>query len=150
MTRLYEQIITKTPIEAAFSYTADFENIEQWDPGIAASARIGTDPIGIGTQFNVVATFGSREIPMVYTITEFDPPNRVVLVGEGSTLTAVDEITFAEVPQGTVITYTADLTFRGVMRFVAPLLGGVLKQVGRKAVTGMADALNTIEPSPTP
>ena len=126
MARLHEQIITKTPIEAAFSYTADFDNLEQWDPGIAASARIGTDPIGIGTQFNVVATFGSREIPMVYTITEFDPPNRIVLVGEGSTLTAIDEITFAEVPQGTAITYTADLTFRGVMRFVAPLLGKVL------------------------
>jgi len=141
MTRLHEQIITKTPIEAAFSYTADFDNIQQWDPGIAASARIGTDPIGIGTQFNLVATFGSREIPMVYTITDFDPPNRVVLVGEGSTLTAVDEITFAEVPQGTAITYTADLTFQGVMRFVAPLLGKVLKGVGRKAVEGLAEAL---------
>ena len=147
MTRLYEQIITKTPIEAAFSYTADFDNIEQWDPGIAASARIGNDPIGIGTQFNVVATFGSREIPMVYTITEFDSPNRVVLVGEGATLTAVDEITFAEVPQGTVITYTADLTFRGVMRFVAPLLGGVLKNVGRNAVAGLAETLKANQPS---
>lgn len=147
MTRLHEQIITQTPIEAAFAYVADFNNIEHWDPGVAESAQIGSDPIGIGTRFNLLAVFGNRRIPMVYTITEFDPPNRVVLVGDGSTLTAVDEITFAAVPQGTAITYTADLAFKGVMRFVAPLLGSVLKGVGRKAVTGMAAALKANEPS---
>lgn len=147
MTRLHEQIITQTPIEAAFTYVADFNNLHQWDPGIAGSAQIGTGPIGQGTRFDVLVAFGSRQIPMVYTITEFDPPNRVVLVGEGSTLTAVDEITFATVPQGTAITYTADLTFKGAMRFAAPFLGGVLKGVGRKAVEGMAAALQTGEPS---
>jgi hypothetical protein len=147
MTRLHEQIITETPIEAAFTYVANFNNIEHWDPGIAESAQIGSGPIGVGTRFDVMVVFGNRRIPMVYTVTDFDPPNRVVLVGDGSTLTAVDEITFAAVPQGTAITYTADLTFKGPMRFVAPLLGGVFKGVGRKAVAGMAAALKAYEPS---
>lgn len=142
MTRLREQIITSTPIEEAFANTANFANIQNWDPGIAESAKIGEGPVGEGTRFDVLAAFGSRRIPMVYTISEYEPPHRVVFVGEGSTLTAVDEITFAEVPQGTAITYTADLTFKGVMRFVAPLLGGVLKGVGRKAVEGLARVLN--------
>jgi carbon monoxide dehydrogenase subunit G len=142
VTRLHEKIIIPTPIEKAFTYTADFTNIQNWDPGIAESAQIGEGPVREGTRFDVLAAFGSRRIPMVYTITEYDPPNRVVFVGEGSTLTAVDEITFAEVPQGTAITYTADLAFKGVMRFVAPLLGGVLKGVGRKAVEGLARALS--------
>jgi len=147
MTRLHEQIITQTPIEAAFTYVADFNNIEQWDPGIAQSDQIGNGPIEVGTRFNLLVAFGTRRIPMVYTVTEFDAPNRVVLVGEGSTLTAVDEITFAAVPQGTAITYTAELTFKGAMRFAAPFLGGLLKGVGRKAVEGMAAALQTGEPS---
>lgn len=147
MTRLSEQIITQTPVEAAFTYAADFNNIDQWDPGIAESAQIGTGPIGNGTQFNLLVAFGNRRIPMVYTITEFDPPNRVVFVGEGSTLTAVDEITFVRVPQGAAVTYTADLAFKGIIRFVAPLLGGVFKNVGRNAVAGLAEALNKIESS---
>jgi hypothetical protein len=147
MTRLHEQITTKAPIEEAFTYVADFNNIDQWDPGIAESAQIGSNPIGVGTQFNLLVAFGSRRIPMVYTITEFEPPNRVVLVGDGANLTAVDEITFASIPQGTAITYTADLAFKGAMRFVAPLLGGILRGVGRKAVTGMAAALKANVPS---
>jgi len=145
MTRLSEKIITQTPVDEAFAYTADFNNIQQWDPGVLESTQIGSGPIGRGTRFDLLVPFGNRRIPMVYTITEFDPPNRIVLIGEGSTLTAVDEITFAAVPQGTVVTYTADLAFKGIMRVVAPFLGGVLKNVGRKAVTGLTEALDTIE-----
>jgi hypothetical protein len=141
VTQLREQIITPVGIEEAFTYAADFAHLAQWDPGVAASSRIDPGPVGEGSQFAVVVAFGSRRIPMVYTITEFDPPRRVVLVGEGSTLTAVDEITFAAVPQGTAITYSADLEFKGFMKFVAPVLGGVLRGVGRKAVAGLATAL---------
>ena len=147
MTRLSEQTVTQNPIEEAFKYTADFNNIQNWDPGVAESAQIGDEPVGLGTRFNLLLAFGSRRIPMVYTITEFDSPHRVVLVGEGSTLTAVDEITFAEVPQGTAITYTADLAFKGLMGLIAPFLGSVLKGVGRKAVEGLTAALSTSEPS---
>ena len=149
MTRLSEQIITRTPVEEAFAYTADFNNIQEWDPGISESAQIGEGPVGLGTRFKVLVAFGNRRIPMVYTITEFDPPKRVVLVGQGSSLTAVDEITFAEVPQGTAIRYTADLTFKGFGRFVEPFLGKVLKGVGRKAVEGLSAALRgSKEPAP--
>ncbi len=148
MTRLSEQIITRTPVEKAFAYAADFNNIQEWDPGISESAQIGEGPVGLGTRFDVLVAFGSRHIPMVYTITEFDPPHRVVLVGQGSSLTAVDEITFAEVPQGTAIRYTADLTFKGFGRFVEPFLGSVLKGVGRKAVEGLSAALRAKEPAP--
>ena len=148
MTRLREQIITPAPIEQAFSYTADFDNIENWDPGIAESQKIGDGRIGQGTQFDLLVAFGTRRTPMVYTITEYDAPRRVVLVGEGSNLTAIDEITFAEVPEGTAVTYQADLAFKGLMKFAAPFLGSVLKGVGRKAMNGLEEALAQIE-SPT-
>lgn len=148
MTRLSEQIITRIPVEEAFAYTADFNNIQEWDPGIAESAQIGEAPVGLGTRFDLLVAFGNRRIPMVYTITEFDPPNRVVLVGQGSSLTAVDEITFAAVPQGTAIRYTADLAFKGLARFIEPFLGSLLKGVGRQAVEGLSAALRVKEPSP--
>jgi len=149
MARLNEKIITQASVEEVFAYAADFNNIQNWDPGVVESAQIGEGPVGKGTQFKLLVGFGSRRIPMVYTITEFDPPNRVVLVGEGSTLSAVDEISFANVPQGTAITYTADLMFKGAMKLAAPFLGSVLRGVGKKAVQGLSAALETNEPSTT-
>lgn len=146
MTRLREQITTPTPLERAFAYTADFSNIQDWDPGVAESTQIGEGPVGQGTRFEVLLAFGARRIPTVYTITEFDRPNRVVLVGEGSALTAVDEITFEPRNGETVVTYTADLQWKGAMRFVAPLMGSILTQVGRNAVEGLAAALRSGRP----
>ena len=145
--RLRETTTTEIALEDAFAYTADFANIEDWDPGVAASAQIGTEAIGVGTAFDVLVAYGSRRIPMIYTITEYDPPRRVVLRGEGSTLTAIDTIEFAANGEGTEITYAADLTFKGIAKFFTPLIKGKLDEVGRKAVAGLNTALRERQPT---
>jgi hypothetical protein len=124
-----------------FEYTADFDNIEDWDPGVAASSRRGEGPIGVGTSFDLDVRFGRAIIPMVYEITEFEPNTRVVLVGKGETLDAVDDIRFLSEEGKTVIQYTADLTFRNWIKYADPLLAPFLKRVGRRAVDGLVSAL---------
>jgi len=146
-TRLRETTISQVPLEDAFAYTADFDNIEDWDPGVAKSSQIGSEPIGVGTAFDVLVAFGSRRIPMVYTITEYDQPHRVVFVGEGSMLTAVDTIEFAAKMEGTEITYTADLTFKGIAKLFTPFMGAKLNDVGTNAVDGLTTALTERQPS---
>lgn len=141
MTRLHEQTTVSTPIEQAFAFTADFANIEQWDPGVAESSQIGAGDIAVGTEFDVLVAFGKRRIPMVYTITEFDAPHRVVLEGVGDNLTAVDEITFEDVDDGTLITYTADLSFSAPVRWFTPFMGRIFEGIGRKAVDGLSAEL---------
>ena len=146
-TRLRETTISQTPLDDAFAYTADFANIEDWDPGVAKSSQIGSEPIGVGTAFDVLVAFGSRRIPMVYTITEFDAPNRVVLIGEGSSLQAVDTIEFAAVEAGTEIAYAADLSFNGVAKYFTPFMGRTLNNVGSKAIAGLTAALKERQPT---
>lgn len=141
MIQLREEAVVQVPLKEAFEYTADFSKIADWDPGIAESSQIGGGPIGIGTGFRLMVSFGSSRIPMTYTITSFEPPNRVELVGEGSNLRAVDEITFTQDLNGTRILYVADLHFKGPLRFAAPFLAPLLKRTGRKAVRGLASAL---------
>ena len=78
---------------------------------------------------------------MIYSITEYEPPSRFVLVGEGSALAAIDTITFEARETGTDITYEADLRFKGLTALLMPFLGGVTRGVGRKAVEGLQKAL---------
>ena len=144
MTQLKETRIVATPLEEAFDYTADFTNIENWDPGVARSVRTDSGPLRVGSTFDLMVKFGSRQSPMTYTITHFEPPHRVVLEGEGSTLRAIDEIGFRSVENGTEIGYTADLHFKGLMRFVAPFIGGALDKVGKKALDGLAAKLGQV------
>jgi carbon monoxide dehydrogenase subunit G len=143
MTVLKEHTVVSADIESAFAFTADFSNIENWDPGVAASSKRGDQPVGIGSEFDLDVVFGKSRIPMVYTITEFDPPHRVVFVGKGEKLDAIDTITFSTVDAGTRIDYVAELTFHNFVRFIEPLLGSAFKKVGQKAVSGLGAALES-------
>ncbi len=146
MTQLRETRRVVTPIEETFAYTSDFGNLAEWDPGIAASSRIGEGEIGVGSKFNVLVSFGSRETPMVYEMTSYEPPHRIVLRGTGRALTAVDDIRFTSIEEGTQIDYQAELEFSGFMRLLVPLMGPMLRNVGKKALDGLAAKLGSAEP----
>lgn len=128
----------------AFDFTADFANIEDWDPGVVSSKKIGDGTVDVGTKFEVEVKFGLGTEPMVYEITEYEPHDRVVLVGVGDKLEAIDEIKFSTHDKMTLIDYTAELTFQGLMGWVAPLISPVLKNVGIKALDGLVEALDRL------
>jgi carbon monoxide dehydrogenase subunit G len=141
VTTLNERIETTLPIEAAFAYIADFANSQEWDPGVETAERIDDGPVGIGTRYRLGVRLGGRVAPMEYRISTFEPPNRVVLVGSGSGVSAVDEIRFMRAGTGTTIDYTADIRLGGLLRLAQPFLGGTFARVARKAADGMSQTL---------
>jgi carbon monoxide dehydrogenase subunit G len=141
--KLHEIRQIDLPLEEVFRYVADFANTEQWDPGVKSARRIGDAPIGVGTKYDVVSEFGSSQIPLTYEITEYEPPSRVVLHGSGKTLDAVDTIVFESKDEGTMVDYTAELTFKNWMRFLDPVLAPVMRSmVGKKALDGLVETLS--------
>lgn len=139
--RLHETRQIDRPLEEVFAFTADFANAEVWDPGVASSRRIDDGPPGVGARYDVLVAFGPREIPMTYEITDWEQDSLVVLHGRGDTIEAFDEIRFGARDGGTLVDYTADITFTNWIRFVAPLMSPVLRGVGEKALDGLVRAL---------
>ena len=142
MTKLHERIETTLPIEEAFAFIADFANSSRWDPGVANSERIDAGPVGLGARYRLGVRMRGRVAPMEYRITTFEPPTRVVLTGEGSNVSAVDEIVFERTATGTAIDYTADIRLGGWMRLVQPFAGGAFEKIARDALGGMQKALD--------
>ncbi len=140
--KLHETRQIDRPIGEVFAYTADFANVAEWDPGVKEASQTSSGPTGVGTTYDVLVTFGSSEIPMVYEITEYEPNSRVVIHGKGATLDAIDEIKFSESSGGTLVDYTADLQFKNWIRFVVPLMSPLLKPIGTKALDGLVDSLS--------
>ena len=142
MTRLHETIETPLAIDETFAFIADFANSQHWDPGVATSERIDPGPVGTGARFKLGVRMRGRVAPMEYRITTYEPPRRVILTGEGSNVSAVDEIRFEPSPTGTRIDYTADIRLTGWMRLVAPFAGGAFEKIARDALGGMQRALD--------
>jgi carbon monoxide dehydrogenase subunit G len=144
LTKLHERIETSLPIEETFNFIADFANSSRWDPGVATSERIDAGPVGLGARYALGVRMRGRVAPMEYRITTYEPPTRVVLTGEGSGVSAVDEIRFAPRADGTgtAIDYTADIRLGGWMRVVQPFVGGTFEKIAKDALGGMQRALD--------
>ena len=143
MVTLRETVTVNRPINEAFGYTAAWENIEGWDPGVAKSTAKQAGEPKVGSAYDLVLQFGSRQTPMEYVITDFDAPNRIVLEGTGNMVSAVDTIEFEATGETTRIHYTAELTFGGIMAIVTKFMGGRLDKVGKDAVAGLKRELDS-------
>jgi carbon monoxide dehydrogenase subunit G len=142
MTRLHEIIETPLPVDEAFAFVADFANAQHWDPGVATSERADAGPVGLGARYRLGVRMRGRVAPMEYRITTWEPTSRVVLTGEGSNVSAVDEIRFEPAGSGTRIDYTADIRLGGWMRLAQPFAGGAFKKIAKEALGGMQRALD--------
>jgi carbon monoxide dehydrogenase subunit G len=132
-----ETVTTSLPIEAAFDFVANFENIVEWDPGVTAARKESDAPAAVGAAYDLDLNYGGSDMQMTYTITEFDPPHLVVLEGDGSRSSAVDRIAFSVVEDGTRIDYEADIRLKGIFRLAEPFLGKLFATVGAGAKEGL-------------
>jgi dehydrogenase/reductase SDR family protein 12 len=148
MIRLQETIEVPRTIDEVFAYASNFGNAAQWDPAVVDSRKTSRGPIAVGTEFELRVRFGPRSLPMTYVVRDYEPPKRVVLQGKGEAIRAQDDISFASIPGGTRINYTADISMLGALRIVEPLLKGPLDRIGRKAVRGLQEALTEELPPP--
>jgi len=142
---LSRTMTTSAPIDAVYGYLADFSNGPEWDPGQESSVARETGSPREGLVYDVMVLWGSRKLPMVYTIEQIDPPNSVVLVGEGSTTVAIDTLEFEPAPDGgTTVTYTADIRLKGPLRLVEPLLRSKFADLADAAEAGIVEQLNRL------
>jgi len=142
MITIQENVTTPRPRPQAFAYVADFTKVAEWDPGIRSSVRVAGDG-GVGTRYEVGATFAGRVVPMTYEVIEHAVPSRIVLRGLAATVEAVDTISFEDLATGgTRVTYQADFTLKGGLRRFAFLMKPLFTRLGRKAIGGLGEALN--------
>lgn len=142
MPTIRETIETDLPPAEAFAFIADFATNPIWDPGTDTAERLNPGPVGVGARYRLGIRMRGNVVPMEYTITTHDAPHRVVLEGEGSGVSATDEITFSPTNGGTRVDYVAEIHLQGLMRLAEPFLGGAFEKIGRQAAHGMKSALD--------
>ena len=142
MARYVTTIESRLPQAEAFAYMADFANAAIWDPSVSEAKLVGDAPIGLGSEFDLVARFGGRDVPLRYAIVEYEAPARVVLEARRPGFSSRDVITVEPAGDGSVVGYDATLAFNGLGRLADPVMQRIFKGVGAKATLGMQTALN--------
>jgi uncharacterized protein YndB with AHSA1/START domain len=139
--RLQKTVTVERPLDRVFGYLSDFTTTTtEWDPGTVKTVRIAGDG-GVGTEYRNTTRFAGRQTQLTYVVSELVPNQRIALRGENKTVIADDTMTFRTSGRGTEVTYTADFTFKGLTRFLAPLLKPALERLGDQAEAGMRQTL---------
>jgi carbon monoxide dehydrogenase subunit G len=129
--KVQQTVVVDKPLEAVFGYLSDFTTTTEWDPGTVVTVNQQGDG-GVGTTYLNTSKFLGRETRLTYVVHDFVPGRRVQLYGENKTVIAVDTMTFRTVGSATEVTYTADFTFKGPSRLLAPLLRNAFDRLGTR------------------
>ncbi len=111
------------PITEVFDYVSDFTNTNEWDPGTVETVRTGGEG-GLGTTYHNRSEFMGRQVELDYETVEYRRPAAFSARGRNKSVTATDALTFGENGEGTTIHYKATFEFRGISRWLAPLVVG--------------------------
>jgi carbon monoxide dehydrogenase subunit G len=141
--KIQRTVETTASPSAVFAYLSDFTSTNEWDPGTVETTKIQGDG-GVGTTYKNISSFAGRQTELTYEVVERTPNTRLALRGENKTLVAHDTMVMTPNGSGTSITYTADFDFKGITKYVAPLLAPAFKKLGDEAEKGMHEALGKL------
>ena len=141
--RVQKTVVVDKPLDVVFGYLSDFTTTTEWDPGTVVTVKRHGDG-GIGTTYLNTSSFLGRETQLTYIVRDFIPSRRIQLRGENKTVIALDTMIFRSVNAATEVTYTAEFTFKGPSRLLAPLLRPALERLGTEAEAGMHKALSQV------
>ena len=108
--------------------------------GVASAERLDPGPVALGSRYRLGVRMGGRVAPMEYEVAVLDVPRRVVLVGSGSGVSAVDDVRFETTPAGTRIEYTADIRLVDGCASSSRCSERHSEKIGREAADGMRRA----------
>lgn len=128
--------------EEAFAYMADLRNLSVWDPGVRRAVQIVGEGGGPGAAFDVTVAGVGRDLTLRYETVEHDAPGWFVVRATTPQLISEDRVSVAPVPGGSVVTYDAELRFRGVFGIGDPVLALAFRRIGDRARGGLVRALD--------
>lgn len=143
MARYAMTVRAHRPAEEVFDLLADMRNASSWDPGVTSATRapgLTNDHVSVGTVFLVNVAFLGRARTIPYTVTEYERPRLLVLLGEDDWVRSVDTVTVQPTDDGCDVTYGAVLELKKAAVF-SPLLALAFRGVGRRAQEGLTRAL---------
>ncbi len=130
------------PIEDVFAVLTNVENTGKWFPGNVDEHWTSPPPHGIGSTRHAVVTVFGRRTENDAVVTEYEPPHRAAMRGTSKHAPFVGTLTFAPDGGGTRVEVTSEITLRGAMRILGPI---VMALYGRSWARGLANLKRLME-----
>jgi hypothetical protein len=123
-----------------FDYCTDMSREPEWNPRTRYVQKLTDGPVGLGTRYRAAWMKGD---PMVVEYVTFDRPTRWAAVGRSRRLDTRSEGRVAPTEDGVRLVIRMELLPRGLLAFLLPLLGRVMRRREQRNVAAIKAALET-------
>jgi len=115
----------EAPAGELFAYLADLRTITEWMSGVVDARLTSEGEMGVGSTALVTRELMGQRIEAPITVTEYDPPRRVVIGGEVSGVKANAQLDLA--PDGddaTRLSFAMEIRGSLLTAFMEPMIAG--------------------------
>jgi carbon monoxide dehydrogenase subunit G len=126
--------------EEVWAFLSDFTTTEEWDPPTQSTERLSGDG-GVGTRYRNISKVLGNDTEIIYTVVVHEPPRRLELDGDTSSMKMHDTIEVEQVGPDVRVRYRAEFHPQGAAKLATPLLPPALKVLGDSASEQMEQCL---------
>jgi Polyketide cyclase / dehydrase and lipid transport len=116
-------ILVSRPADDLFAFLSQVANETQWRQSITASGYRTAGPVNVGSAGFTEVSMGGRKVTMEWTVTDFDPGQRVAWVLTGGPWQGGGSYTVRPEGSNTLITASLEVRLAGAARALEPILG---------------------------
>ena len=139
-------VIINRPIQEVFAFVTDHANDKLWKPFVTESRKISTDPIGVGTRFEIVTVaWGYRRSGEV-EILAYEPYSSFIYKGHDKLFPFVGQLWFSTVLSGTQIHGNVEFQAHGVWKLLAPFPLMFFRSQTKRTFARLKQVLENTEP----
>ena len=144
MIKISEVVTISRPPADVFAFMANLDNIPKWNGEVESFTIATPGPTRVGSQFVEHTKVASSRITVHCAVTDFTPSSRIVFVGESTPLDFEFAYTLEPAGAGTKLSLQGQVTPKGFMALLAPLMAGEIRSGGRKGLTAVKANLETM------
>jgi len=117
------------PVADVFAFVANFENHPKWETDFQEVKLLASRPGGVGTTYQCMLKLPGQTATSRFEITEYAANQKIGFQGEpAGPAIPRGSFLFESVGSGTKITSLPQPEFRGVFRFLEPMMAGYIRK----------------------
>ncbi|MGH2418462.1 MAG: SRPBCC family protein [Candidatus Limnocylindria bacterium] len=123
MQRVERSTRIAAPPDEVFAYVSDLDTLAEWQSGVTAARRTSDGEMRVGATALVTRELMGQRIDAPLTVTEYDPPHRMVIGGEVSGVKASATLELAPVEdEATDLTFAMEIRGSLLTAFMEPMI----------------------------
>ncbi|HET9909129.1 MAG TPA: SRPBCC family protein [Anaerolineales bacterium] len=116
--------VINRPIEEVFTVLSNLENDLKWRTEWVDAKKVSEGPIGMGTEFSLVAKAFGKRIETIYETIQYEPNRVAAWKAASGPIPLTFRRSVERVEGGTRLTIRYEMELRGFFKLVMPLLAG--------------------------